>query len=356
MKFISAAKPFAHLARLDRWQRGETPGPVTVEVDLTNVCSRGCQSCHFAHTHLAGPWASKRPDKPTDYDDTGRFADLDVLTRSFGEMAAAGVQAVVFSGGGEPTLHPQFDAIITAAHDAGLQIGMYTVGGHISKERSALIARTMTWVVISLDAADADTYAAEKRVPPQMFIDACNGASLLAQRGGVVVGVSFLLHDKNWQQAPEMLALARGLSASYVTFRPTIDTDHVDLSLLVGSRDWVTEAMPLLTALEAQEDVEVSTERFLEFRDWAGRSYSACFGIRLVTQVTPDGRVWVCPNRRGIAGSELGDLRTESFASIWARHPGQWTDFTGCRAMCRLHQVNETLAPVFRAQSHEAFV
>jgi len=66
--------------------------------------------------------------------------------------------------------------------------------------------------------------------------------------------------------------------------------------------------------------------------------------------------VWVCPNRRGLAGSELGDLTRDTFADLWARHPGQWTDFSGCRAMCRLHLVNRQLAPVFEKRQHEAFV
>jgi hypothetical protein len=64
----------------------------------------------------------------------------------------------------------------------------------------------------------------------------------------------------------------------------------------------------------------------------------------------------VCPQRRGIAGSEIGDLRRDSFTDIWARHPGQWTDFSGCRVMCRLHLVNERLAEVLAPYAHEAFV
>jgi hypothetical protein len=112
----------------------------------------------------------------------------------------------------------------------------------------------------------------------------------------------------------------------------------------------------MLEALEGEPDVEIDVDRFRSYRDWQGHGYATCYGIRLTTTVTPDGRVWVCPNRRGVTGSCLGDLRTESFSAIWSRHPGLWSSFENCRVMCRLHPVNETLAAIEAPRAHEEFV
>lgn len=353
MSYITPSKVFSHLGRLANWQRGGVSAPVMVEVDLSNVCSLGCQSCHFAYTHVAGP--RKGSAAPDGFDGTGRFADLEVFSRAFVEMAQVGVKGLVFSGGGEPTLHPQFDAFAQAAAATGLELGMYTLGGHLPEARATLVRELFTWVVISLDAVDATTYAAEKRVPQSRFVEALKGATSLAS-GRAVVGISFLLHAGNWRQLPEMRRLGQRLGAHYVTFRPTIETDPSHLAQIAGDRTWVTAALPLLREYAAYDDVEADPERFIEYRDWQRHSYDTCYGIRFVTQLTPDGRLWVCPNRRGLPGSELGDLTTQSFAEIWDRHPGQWTDFTDCRAMCRLNQVNKTLATVYAPRAHEAFV
>lgn len=347
-------KAFAHLDRLSSWQAGRKPAPVTVEWDLTNVCSLACQSCHMAHTHVAGPWAGKAT-RGASYGDTGRMAAVSTVERGLGEMAAAGVQAIVWSGGGEPTLHPAFASIVQCAASFGLEQGLYTLGGHVTDGLARTVGPLLSWVVVSLDAPDAETYAAEKGVSVQRFEDACAGVVRLTGECPVV-GVSFLLHAGNWHRTGAMLALARGLGATYATFRPTVTVSQTQPGALVGDRAWVTAALPTLEALATEVDVEIDVRRFLQFRDWAGHGYDTCYGVRLLTQVTPDGRVWICPNRRGIAGSELGNLTDDSFPSIWAKHPGQWTDFRDCRAMCRLHLVNTTLATVYRPRQYEAFV
>lgn len=352
--YIDAAKVLAHCDRLAAWQSGLKPAPVKVEWDLTNVCSLGCQSCHFAHTHVAGPWATKARTRPMAYSDTGRMADPTLVERALGEMAAVGVRAVVWSGGGEPTLHPAFADLVVAAHAYGLEQGLYTLGGHIADSMTPALSR-LSWAVVSLDCADAATYAQEKGVPASRFFDACAGLQRLTEFVPVV-GCSFLLHAGNYTKTSAMLTLARSLGATYSTFRPTVQASMAQPSVCEADRSWVTEALPVLWELHAEPDVEVQPERFAQYRDWAGHGYATCHGIKVETMVTPDGRVWLCPNRRGMAGAELGDLRTESFAAIWAKHPAATPVCGDCRVMCRPHFNNQVLAGVFQKRPHEAFV
>lgn len=356
MSFISPTKAFAHVDRLAAWKAGEKPAPVTVEWDLSNACSLGCQACHFAHTHVKGPWAARERAMPPGFESGGVFADLALVQRGLAEMADAGVRGVIWSGGGEPTLHPQWAEVVTAAHQLGLEQGMYTLGGHFTAESAAHLAKHLAWVVVSLDAPDAGTYATEKGVAAARFDAACQGVRWLSAAHSAVVGASFLLHEGNWHRARAMLQLARTLGATYTTFRPAIMTSPDRPSVCLDDREWITFAAPMLEALAAESDVELDVPRFLEYRDWKGRAYTTCYGIRLNATVTPDGRVWVCPQRRGLPDSCVGDLRLESFRAVWDRHIGQWTEFGGCRVMCRLHLLNELLAPVFETRPHEAFV
>lgn len=353
--YIDREKVFAHLDRMAAWRAGEKPAPVTVEWDLSNRCSLGCSQCHFAYTHTRGPLAGS--EKPGGVEHTGDVADTALVLRALLEAKQAGVQGVVWSGGGEPTLHPDFETVTDYAHSVGLQQGMYTHGGHIDARRAAHIAERFTWVVVSIDCADAESYAQYKQVPRQRFWRALDGVRFLtAADGDAVVGASFLLSAENWREAWKMLELARPLGVDYITFRPLILYDVLSVSQPIGDRAWVDMAEMTLQLLAAEPDVVCDVERFRMYAAWQGRSYPACLGIRYNTTITPDGRVWLCPNRRGFPGSCLGDLRSESFAATWARHPGQWTDFRQCRTMCRLHLQNIALASVEQPRQHTAFV
>jgi len=349
------AKTLRHIDRLAGWDRGETPAPVTVEWDLSNRCSLGCQSCHFAHTHTRGPWVQKSRALPMAFDGTGDLADMELVKRTLAEMAESGVRGIVWSGGGEPTLHPEWRTAVQLARMVGLEQGMYTLGGHLAELEAKVLREAAAWVVVSLDAANADDYAREKSVLANRFGAACSGIVRLTG-GAAAIGVSFLLHSKNWTKAEDMLALSRGLGATYATFRPAIEFSADAPSRATGDRSWIPAARPMLEALARESDVEIDPARFQQYADWHGHGYTACRGPRLNTTITPDGRVWLCPQRRGVAGSCLGDLRTESFGAIWARHPGHYTVDDGCRVMCRLHPVNETLHALSQPRAHEAFV
>ncbi len=356
MTYINpAAKTLAHIDRIVDWRQGKKRAPVTVEWDLSNRCTLGCEACHFAHTHTRGPWAVKDRILPMAFDNGGDLADMAVVERGLGEMARAGVKAVVWSGGGEPTTHPRWRDAIVFAHVAGLQQGMYTLGGLLTESDAAFLREHLTWIVVSLDCVSAAEYAREKGVPASRFDAARQGVRWLSH-GTATVGVSFLLHEGNWFRAEDMVTLGRELGSSYVTFRPAIHTSINQPSLASSDRGWITDALPTLSRVARYRDVECDVDRFLAYRDWAGHGYTACMGPQLNTTITPDGRVWVCPQRRGIVGSELGDLRTESFASLWARHPGQWTVDQDCRVMCRLHTVNQQMQALAAPRPHEAFV
>jgi MoaA/NifB/PqqE/SkfB family radical SAM enzyme len=352
-KYIDADKVFAHVDRIAAWRAGDKPAPVTIEWDLSNRCSRGCSFCHFAYTHTRGPLANSH-QKPAGATSGGDLADTALVMRALGETAQAGVQGVIWTGGGEPTLHPDFDLIAHEAARVGVKQGMYTHGGHIGESRARLIRETFTWVVVSLDRHTEATYRAYKG---NGFHKSCDGVRrLTAVPGACVVGVSFLLDSESWHDAPAMLELARSLGAEYTTFRPMVQFDQADPAEAEGDRSWVTAAEPMLRALGEMPDVACDADRFLAYRDWTGRSYDVCYGIRMSTTITPDGRVWLCPNRREFPDSSIGDLREESFAAVWARHPGEWRDFRQCRVMCRLHLMNEALAAIETPRAHVEFV
>ena len=346
-------KLLAHPERLAALKAGTPFAPVNVEIDLSNRCSLGCEWCHFAYTHTRGPLKGKR-EKPVGAIPGGDLMDAYLALRIIDELAAADVQSITWTGGGEPTLHPDFDKIIAYAGKR-LQQGIYTHGGHIDGWRAELLKRNMEFVYVSLDAANRDDYLRDKGVD-RFHIVCANIARLAKAPGDATIGVGYLITKDNWHRADVAAGLARAYGADYIQFRPTIHYDQAHPDSLDEDVEWLGEALEFLENVAANyPNVELDADRFRMYQTWIGHGYPICLWSMLQTVITPSGQVWTCVNKREHPAALLGDLTTEPFAELWGRQSPASVD-SHCRVMCRGHLANQVLADVLAEPKHGAFI
>lgn len=348
------AKLFGHLDRLHAIKLGQRSAPVNVEIDLSNRCSLGCSWCHFAYTHTRGPLAGK-VDKPHGAIDGGDLMEWKLAVTVLEQLQTVGVKSLTITGGGEPTLHPDFDNFVRFAKACLLEVGLYTHGGHINQERAELLKRLCTWVFISLDECTPETYRQSKGV--DRFQAATDGIRrLVAAEGKATVGIGFLLHKENHHQAREMVALGRSLGVDYVQFRPTILYQQDAPGELAEDTAWISWAVGRLNEFAGDPFVIADIDRFRQYQNWTGHGYSTCYWSAMQTVITPNGKVWRCTNKREHPSALLGDLSVESFADVWARSGGPCSVDGECRIFCRGHLANQTLTPLMMEQPHANFI
>lgn len=311
-------------------------------------------NCHFAHTHSRGPLANKT-QKPPDMQDCGDLMSVDLAGNILYQLATAGVKSVTWSGGGEPTLHPQFSEIIRYAATMGLDQGIYTNGANLSDDKAQALKRLFTFIYVSLDECRWDSYKHSKGV--DRFDDVClNISKLVIAQGKATIGVGFLLHPGNVDDIAHMVALGRYLGVDYVQFRPIINYDQAAPSRLVEDTTWINRAINSLRAYAGDEFVQADTWRFEQYRDWRSHGYKTCNWSALQTVITPNGKVWRCTNKRGVPDGLLGDLAQDSFADIWQRSGGACQVNDRCRVMCRGHISNQTLDAIMTEPAHANFI
>lgn len=344
-------KLYHHLDRLAALKAGQKPPPVNVEIDLSNRCSRGCSFCAFGYTHSRGPLAAAiSGTQVMGAEGTGDLMAPDLAIWLVEDLERVGVRSITWTGGGEPTLHPEFNKIIRATR---LDQGIYTNGGHINDRRAALLKQNCRWVYVSLDYADEYSYAAGKGVGVRVFGESCAGVRrLVAAEGEATVGLGFLIGKDNHHQLWQMMELGWGLGVDYVQFRPIIYYDEV----AAEDRGWLDDFLYRLKRVTRRSDVIVDESRFHMYHAWKGHGYEVCWWSGLQAVITPDGQVWACSNKRGFRGASLGDLNRESFAEVWDRAPIQKVDGQ-CRVMCRGHMPNLILGPMMQeAGRHGNFI
>lgn len=168
---------------------GDGGGPLEVHVQVTRACGLPCPSCHV-------PGSASLPAVP-----------LPTLRARFRELAERGVMRVAL-GGGEPTRHPELPAVIAAAKEAGLAVGLTTAGLGVEPERVAGADQ----VNVSLDGLGE----AYRRARGYAGDDAALATVRRLAAAGRRVGVNVVLTRETWAGLDDTVAAAIDAGASDV--------------------------------------------------------------------------------------------------------------------------------------------
>ena len=169
--------------------------PVHVQISPTNVCQLDCQFCSCANR------ASNVEMSLTDY--------IDIMQT----FASHGCAAATITGGGEPTLHKDIDAILCATHAMGIDSGMVSNGLSLNRVGTEALS-TLTWARISFsdDREFSEAFA-------QGVTDAVNRAPIDWAFSYVVTS------DINYQNIASIINMANELKFTHVR----LVTDLLDL-------------------------------------------------------------------------------------------------------------------------------
>lgn len=111
----NSVKLLKHMDKLKIIQDGGRPSPVMLHISPCNPCNLTCSFCCFANRAMKEMLTVEQMKKALD---------------SFRYLGTTGVE---FTGGGEPTLHPDLDEVIRHAHDIGFKIGICTNGSRLNR-------------------------------------------------------------------------------------------------------------------------------------------------------------------------------------------------------------------------------
>lgn len=296
--------------------------PVHAEIDLTWRCSLDCKGCHSKWLH------------------SGIELQPEQIKTILTELHAHGLEAVTFSGGGDPMESPHFEYAVNFAHDLGLSLGLYTYFPNSSQDRVDFLESRFNWIYSH--PLNVKTLFRRNPVPRTPY--SCTWT------------VGFLLDEDNWHKTAELAAKVDLDFFDGVDFRPLCPENRPDAKPL--NYDWVENAIQLLKQLSHEEPrITWAEYKFNGLLNGGKREYDRCLSTDLVAVVGPDGTLWECVQRRGYPDSALGNLLTESLEDIWQRKSHCRTDLSGCRILCRNDQDNVALYQLLGPPpKHHAFI
>jgi molybdenum cofactor biosynthesis enzyme MoaA len=122
-------------------------GPVSINLDLTQACNFSCPYC-----------------VDSSIINSGKSFDLGMTKETLAILQAKGLLSVILLGGGEPTLHKDFVAVVQEIKKRQLQVGIVTNGTKLDRVADVVgLLNEKDWIRISLDAAREETFKALHR-------------------------------------------------------------------------------------------------------------------------------------------------------------------------------------------------
>ena len=345
---FSSDKILKHLDLVNAWLQGENPPPITVELDVTNLCNHRCPECsgwYFQNRNSD----SLSPDLAQD------------IIR---QLAKAKVRGIIFTGGGEPLCHPDIKEIIELTYNLGLDIGFITNGSMINKEIARVLLKCCTWLRISLDAASAQVFERIHGLDGNAFSKVLNNIRMLAKmkkawESKTTIGVGYLTSSSTKNEMYNMTMLCKDLGINYLQFRPL--QIHNNGMFEYHRSDIKEEIFRCLKESTDRYKVLYSKHKYEMMREKNfGRNYEKCYGQQFATVIAADSRMYVCCHMRGNDKYCIGDLKKNTFAEIWNSQQRKKIveniDFHDCVPLCRDNTFNQILWNIKQPREHVNFL
>ncbi len=315
-----------------------TPRPYALLAEITYRCPLHCPYC----------------SNPTRMRSDGELTTAEWL-RALGEAAELGVLQVGFSGG-EPLVRRDLAGLVRGAREANLYTNLITSGVGLDENRARELRDAgLDSVQLSFQADDFDLADEIAGAPAhQRKLDAATHV----RDAGIPLSLNFVVHRRNIDRLPQMIASAEALEAKRVELANVqfYGWAFLNRMALLPTREQVDRAREVATAAQARLAGKIDI--FYVLPDYYETRPKPClngWGQRYLT-INPVGDVLPCPT----ASSAIPDMRFENVRTrpldwIWRESesfnrfrgtdwmpepcrscPQREIDFGGCRCQAAL--------------------
>lgn len=357
----STDKAINHHKSLAILQDGGQPYPVHVQIIPSDYCNQDCNFCAYRSSNYdANPlFKIIEPDGTVNHNPK-RIIPWPKLQSIVHDCKEMGVRAIQLTGGGEPTLYPQFPQLLNLIIDSGIEFAIVTNGvlaGRSSHHRMA----EATWLRFSIDCGNAKTYSRIRSVPEAEFSLVFKNIRTLvnAPNRKAVIGVGFVITEDNYNEVVECAHLCKEAGVDNLRISALFQSDHTH---------YFEKFLPVAQE-QLQKVQELATPEFRIFNNFTSRyndlaqrrpDYSFCPVMHFTTYIAGDQHVYTCcVNSYNLRG-DIGSLETQGFKELWDSHHKKKMfdgfDAQGC-PLCMFNDKNKSIHKILELpKSHENFV
>lgn len=375
----SSIKAVRHLDIVESVREGKPARPAHVQMILSDLCNQFCTMCAYR----SPDYTSSQLFYEIKPQGAGLRRDAEHLERNYNpnrmmptekaleiindcaEMNVSGIQS---TGGGEPTVNPDFQKIMSYAQERGLKTSLVTNGVNVGKrfhEWSSTLLK-LSWIRFSIDAGTTETYMKTREVPDWHMASTLKGMRELRAARDVlgthqpVIGVGYVVTPDNWKEVLLGVRLAKENGA-----------DNVRISAQFSTQDEkLFESFHKECAIYCREAEALTDDHFTVYNRFGEKladlrqhrpDYQHCGYQFFTTYIGADLNVYRCCvlayNPRGV----VGNLKEQRFRDLWLDEKRAAKmdrfDARGCDR-CQFNGINRNLDYILSSEDplHSEFV
>lgn len=270
------------------------------------------------------------------------------------DCSKLGVQAIQFTGGGEPTVHKDHLKLFGLAQALGIKTALVTNGVRLDPDHSAV--RAMKWVRVSIDAGTEETYCRIRRVPGNHWRAAWQNIRRLAETCEGIVSVGFVVTPENFTEVAAAASLARESGVKNMRVGAVFSSEGTGYygDQRPAIRKAINDAKVRLNG-DGFEIIDLFDRRMADL-EAGSPSESLCGYQHLTTYIGGDLGVYRCCNTAYTRAGKVADLHQTRLLDVFAPStPLPEFDARACR-FCQFRGQNQVLAALVREPMHSEFV
>ncbi len=326
---FSSLKIFRHADKIAKYQAGQTPYPVSVDLSPSNFCNHKCVWCVYAN------FLKESRD----------VLEKDVLFSLIDNLKSISVRGINFTGGGEPLTNKSTVEAMEKAYGLGMDVGLITNGALLDKENIKRLKRISKYIRVSLDAGKAKTYSMLHNVDENEFVKVLSMVELLGsieRDTECRVGVQLLQVAENNKETFSITKLLKGYGIHFVEVRPAININN-NINEIIGANE------PFLADMESLSDekfkVLIRCERF-RMSEGFGKDYENCVSPHFLAAFSADGNFYTCCELLGSKQHMLGNFRYDALENIFnfsrIEKKLKGLNLKNCPKYCKAEMTNRT--------------
>lgn len=337
MNHYSTLKAAWHLDRMQALREGKRIAPVELQLILSDLCNHDCHFCAYRasnglSTERFAEGETKNPN---------RMIPADKAQEIIIDAAAAGIKSVIFTGGGEPTVHPQHIDLFRLALELRLECSLNT-NGVTFREGWREVYPKFTYVRFSVDASCPTEYSVIRRCPSTHYMRIIKNLNDLREEieladSPCVVGTGYVVTPGNYKNLRMGVKRLRDAGAHYVRLAAMQSTEGTD----AYEGKW-QDALDAAAECAVLETDDFKVYNLMEGVVGDRPDYGFCGFQHMVLYVGGNLECYRCCYTAYTAHGLVGDLKDQSLADYLGSREIEPFDARSCE-VCPLNDKNRVI-------------